>query len=274
MIILVFAVLGLAFGSFINALVWRIHAQEKAKTKQARQKLSITKGRSMCVHCRHELAAKDLVPVMSYIWLQGKCRYCKKPIDDTPLTEVLTPVLFVVSYHWWPLAWTGEAKMLFGFWLVFLVGLIALAKYDLRWFLLPDRVLFPLAYLLVAQVVLQFVLFSGGKDLAIRTIWGFLIGGGIFWLLYQLSDGKWIGGGDVKLGWLLGVLVGGPANSLLLIFIASLLGTAVSLPLLATGKAKRKSHLPFGPFLIAAAIIVQLFGASLVSGYKRQLGLY
>ncbi len=274
MIILVLVVLGLAFGSFINALVWRVHAQEAAKTSAAKRKLAITTGRSMCVHCRHELAAKDLVPIFSWLWLRGKCRYCHKPIDDTPLTEILTPLLFVVSYLWWPLAWTGEGKLLFGFWLVFLVGLIAMAKYDLQWFLLPNRILFPLCYLLAVQLALQFVVYGGGKDLLFRSIYGFLIGGGIFWALYQLSRGKWIGGGDVKLGWFLGVLVGGPANSLLLLFVASLLGTAVSLPLLATGRARRKTHLPFGPFLIGAAVIVQLFGTAFIGWYKRQIGLY
>jgi prepilin signal peptidase PulO-like enzyme (type II secretory pathway) len=98
-----------------------------------------------------------------------------------------------------------------------------------------------------------------------------LVGGGIFYLLFQLSAGKWIGGGDVKLGALLGILVGGPVQSLLLIFVASALGSVISVPLLITGKAKRGTKLPFGPFLIVAAIIVRLFGVSLVAWYKRQI---
>src|SRR5882762_114793 len=107
MIIVVLAILGLCFGSFVNAAVWRIYAQEQVKSKKLQVKkstnLSIVNGRSVCPHCEHELAAKDLMPVFSWLSLGGKCRYCKKPISrQYPLVELLTAVLFVFSYLYWP----------------------------------------------------------------------------------------------------------------------------------------------------------------------------
>src|SRR4051812_7602742 len=103
MIYAILVVLGLCFGSFVNALVWRIHEQaeqgsKKKPNKSYIDKLSIRKGRSMCPHCRHELKALDLLPVVSWLALRGKCRYCGKPISvQYPLVELLTACLFVTS---------------------------------------------------------------------------------------------------------------------------------------------------------------------------------
>jgi prepilin signal peptidase PulO-like enzyme (type II secretory pathway) len=270
LIALLLAMVGLTFGSFVNALVWRLHKQaelkkqkgkKRKKTREAElQKLSILRGRSMCPACHHELAAKDLVPVFSWVWLRGKCRYCGHKIEDSPLVEAITALLFAISYLFWPSELHGLGLMQFCFWLAFLVGFVALAVYDLRWLLLPDKIIFPLVGLAIAELLVSLIFFDAGLQALWASVWGVLIASGIFFVLYQISDGSWIGGGDVKLGLILGILVGGPLNSLLLLFVASLLGTLVSLPLLTTGKAGRKTLIPFGPFLIAAAIIVGLFG--------------
>ncbi|MEX2014368.1 MAG: prepilin peptidase, partial [Candidatus Saccharimonadales bacterium] len=95
---------GLSLGSFINALVWRLWQQEnkKQKTKNDRR-YSILKGRSICPHCKHILQAKDLIPVLSWVLLRGKCRYCNKPISaQYPLVEAGTAALFILSYVFWP----------------------------------------------------------------------------------------------------------------------------------------------------------------------------
>jgi prepilin signal peptidase PulO-like enzyme (type II secretory pathway) len=84
-----------------------------------------------------------------------------------------------------------------------------------------------------------------------------------------VSKGKWIGGGDVKLGWLLGLVVATPAKAFLFIFLASVLGTVFSLPLMASNKLKRDSTIPFGPFLIIAAFLVLLFGSDFLDWYKN-----
>lgn len=144
MIIAVLVVWGLCLGSFVNALVWRLHEQAKKQKKETT--LSITKGRSMCPHCRHNLSWRDLIPVFSWLRLRGKCRYCKKPISGQyPLVELMTATLFVGSYLFWPLDlqavgdWTH-----FGLWLVILTGFMALLVYDLKWMLLPNRIMYPL----------------------------------------------------------------------------------------------------------------------------------
>ena len=310
MVIVILLLLGLCLGSFANAFVWRFHEQSELRrgghkgggeplkpapahrTEKARgaapgaltaEQLSISRGRSMCVHCHHELAARDLIPVVSYVLLRGRCRYCGKPIQDTPLAELLTPLLFVVSYLWWPFGFSQGGLVVFCLWLVFLTGFVILTLYDLRWFELPHLIVLPLIGLAAAQaMIVPLVLHSdagaGGIEAALA---GGVIGGGVFGLIYLLSpkmtfeDGSrgsaWIGEGDITLGTLLGLLVGGPVQALLLIFVASALGTLVALPLLATGRAKGTTHLPFGPFLMAAAVIVLLFGTALVDWYAQLL---
>lgn len=273
MIILVLVALGLILGSFVNALVWRIHEQSKSKkvNKASSINLSITRGRSMCPHCKHALGVKDLVPIFSWILLRGKCRYCKKPISvQYPLVEASTALLFVASYIWWPDSLTGAANVLiFLLWLVLVVGFMALIIYDLKWYLLPNRIIYPLTVIALLQAALSVYVSNTPVATIIDMVLAVLIGGGIFYVLFQASKGKWIGGGDVRLGWLLGLVVATPAGSVLFIFIASLIGTLFSLPLLLSSKLKRTSVIPFGPFLIVGAIIVQLFGQSVINWYQH-----
>ncbi len=226
----------------------------------------------MCVHCGHGLAAKDLVPVLSWITLRGKCRYCHKPIPDNPFSELLTPLLFIVSYAFWPYGFEAKGLMLFAVWLVLLVGFVALCIYDLRWKLLPNRIVFVLMALVLGQVVVE-VFWSGGVDRLLGALWGVLFGAGLFWLLFQLSNGRLIGGGDVKLGVVYGLLLGGPVRSLLCIFLASIFGTLVALPLVLVGKAEKSTKIPFGPYLILATILVYLFGGDIVGWYRAAAGI-
>lgn len=290
LVLLSLAGLGLVLGSFANALVWRLYGQEElrdiiadlmakkpsrtrdkqlAASRETLASLSMSRGRSMCSKCRHPLAAKDLVPVLSWLYLRGRCRYCRQPIEDPPLLEAGLALVFVVSYLVWPLSFNNYGLLAFGLWLVFLTGFAALTLYDLRWYILPDRIVWPLVALAVGQVLLHATVFNGGLVTITTALWGVVIASGIFYVLYQISDGQWIGGGDVKLGLVLGLLVGGPLPALLLIFIASLLGTLASLPLLLRGKLGRKSVIPFGPCLMMAAVIMVLFGGALVDGLTR-----
>lgn len=276
MIIIVLVVVGLCLGSFVNALVWRIHEQEtltsKKSSKKAQNDLSITTGRSMCPNCKHELKAKDLVPLFSWLSLKGKCRYCHKPISwQYPVVELITAILFKISYMFWPVDIVGPQVAVFVIWLILLVGYMALIVYDLKWMILPNRIVYPLSAIAGIMAVIQISISPSPVRALINTVLAVAVGGGIFYLLYQLSDGKWIGGGDVKLGWLLGLVAGTPARSLLIIFLAGLLGSLVSLPLIATGKLKRTTVIPFGPFLIVAAFIVQLSGASILHWYQYTL---
>ncbi len=277
-------VLGLCLGSFVNALVWRLHEQEKGQKSKSKGRkstraqglrpskdLSIIQGRSMCPHCEHELSALDLIPVVSWLTLRGRCRYCPKPISwQYPFVELFTAVLFVFSYLFWPLAWNAPGVVSFSVWLILLTGFVALAVYDLHWMILPNRIIFPLMYMAAGLVI---YLAAEQKDVGILLAAGLsvLIAGGLFYGLFIMSKGRWIGGGDVKLGFLLGLAVQEPAQAFLIIFLASGLGTLVVVPGMALKKVTSKSRIPFGPFLIAGAIIVRLFGAGMIAWYKRQL---
>ena len=286
MVIILFGY-GLIFGSFINALVWRLHEQNKRRPQTARlqskkakqkpqqpaassQQLSILHGRSMCPNCRHTLAAKDLVPVLSWLSLKGRCRYCRKPIAaQYPIVELITGLLFVVFYLGWPFSLSGLHLVWFLYGLVYIVFFVALAVYDFRWFLLPDRLVFPLIAISASQVLLTSV-WQGSLGVLWMPLMGAALYFGLFWLLYQLSDGKWIGGGDVKLALALGLIAGSPLKAMLALFIASLLGTLVSLPQILGGKRGLKQHIPFGPYLLVGAFVVMVWGGRLVSWYTGQ----
>jgi prepilin signal peptidase PulO-like enzyme (type II secretory pathway) len=268
MIIFGLVLLGLCFGSFVNALIWRVHEQNGKKKND--DKLSIAKGRSMCPHCRHELATKDLIPVLSWLSLRGKCRYCGKSIGwQYPVVEISLATLYVASYIWWPVELNGLQIAVFGVWLVLLIGLLALLVYDVRWSLLPNRILYPLGYVAGLMALLAVIDSAHPFRALLNVLLAVIVGGGIFYALFQLSAGKWIGGGDVKLGWLLGLVLMTPGKAFLMIFLAAILGSLVSLPLLLLKRLDRKSTIPFGPFLIVAAIIAQLFGHSIILWYQK-----
>ena len=277
--VLVLILLGLCFGSFANALAWRLYERRKLlergkdkldKKQQAElERLSIVHGRSECPHCHHVLAAKDLVPVASWMMLRGKCRYCKARIDDTPLPELATPLLFVGSYIWWPFALHGVGLFEFGLWLVFLVGFVALAVYDLRWFMLPNEMVFPLIALSVLQVLVVKFGYGGDWRMLVDSALGVLVVAGVFYALFLASNGGWIGGGDVKLGIVLGLLACGAIRGLVLLFIASVSGLLATIPMMLRGEAHRKSMIPFGPFLMLGLVIVVLFGTDIVNWYTQ-----
>jgi len=261
MVVVILFCLGLIFGSFASATVWRIHKQATLKSKvskKERDELSITKGRSMCVHCKHELAAKDLIPLVSWLWLRGRCRYCKQKIDDSPLTEVAMGLLFVLSYTSWPYALSGVGIAVFGVWLAIIITAVILAVYDIRWYLLPNRVVYPFTGFAMIYVVLR-SLQEGSWSIAVSSLIGGVLLFGLFYGLFQVSKGKWIGGGDVKLVLALGLLAGSLLQAALVLFAASLLGTLVSLPDLIR-KRDMGQKVPFGPFLLAGTILIVLYG--------------
>ncbi len=259
MIIFFLILSGLAFGSFVNAFVWRLHSGQ-----------DWVRGRSECSKCHHPLAVKDLVPVFSWLALRGKCRYCHKKITDNPVAELAVPALFVISYLAWP-PLSGQALFDFVFWLIFLVGFVALAMYDLKWFLLPDVIVFPLICLALLQVSGDWLLYDHSWQQLFGPAMGVAAISGVFLVIYAVSKGSWIGFGDVKLGVVLGLLAGGVMEGFFVLLVASLLGTLIALPMVVSGKANRKSHLPFGPLLIAGTIVVQLWGSGMLDWY---LGLF
>ena len=259
LMIAVLSFLGLCLGSFVNALVWRL-----------RNKKDWVKARSQCPSCKHQLAALDLIPVLSWLFLRGLCRYCKKPISvQYPLVELAAAIVFVLSYIYWPHSLQGGQLVLFVTWLACSVGLLALLVYDLKWLLLPNNILYPTLIIAITGKLVYLIGFEPNKPHA-AVMWGLsvLAASGIFWLLFLVSGGKWIGYGDVRLGWLTGTLLQTPVRSLLMIFIASVIGTLLVLPLIGAGKRRLSAKIPYGPFLITATFICLLFGDSIVNWYK------
>jgi len=266
----VLVVIGLACGSFVNALVWRMHEQESSKKKANDPKLSILKGRSMCPDCKHELSTKDLIPVLSWLSANGKCRYCKKPVSwQYPVVELATAALFVHSYVRWPedLSAMGSEVIYFAIWILMLIGLVALFVYDLRWMILPNRIVFPLIGLAIFARSYDFFEDGQDADTLQMAILGALLLGGLFYTIFAVSKGRWIGGGDVKLGIFIGILLG-PILSYLVLLLASLLGSVVILSLIGLKIIKRNQQVPFGPFLIAATYIAMLCGQRIVDWYS------
>jgi prepilin signal peptidase PulO-like enzyme (type II secretory pathway) len=271
MIFLIFLILGLIMGSFLSASVWRLYKQTGLKSELKKNKEnSIIKGRSICPNCKHELAPLDLIPVVSWVMLKGRCRYCHNKIGwQEPLVELASGLAFSFSYFYWPYKFNSEGKILFAFWLVILSLFIILILFDLRWRILPNKIVAVLTAVVAAQVLVKLIFYSGGANTLVNAFWGVVFISGLFYLLYRLSNGRWIGGGDVKLGVALGLLVGGPAEAILVVFGASLLGTVISVPLMALNKLKRTSMIAFGPLLITATTVCYFFGSDIINWYKN-----
>ena len=258
-IIVFLAAIGLAFGSFVGALVWRLHTRK-----------NMTTDRSECEHCHHKLSALDLIPLASWLALKGKCRYCGKPIGwQAPILEVVMAILFVGSYLLWPYALTsGLEWTAFGLWLLYLVGLVALFVYDMRYMLLPNVIMFPLIGLAIVESVLRNLVILGVApiDYANSAVFGMVTIGGLYWVLYTFSKGKWVGYGDVKLGLFMGLALGFQ-RSILALFLANIVGFLIVVPGLLAGKLTRKSRVPFGPFLIVSFVLAFLFGDEIIDWY-------
>lgn len=255
---LILFIVGICLGSFANAAVWRI-----------KHKKDMLLERSECTKCHYKLAWYDLIPVLSWVFLQGKCRKCHKPISaQYPIVELAVGAFFVASLAFWPYGFdTVNHLVQFGIWLSAGVALAILFVYDLRWLILPDRVIFPLIGLGAAMATLLAV----DSDSISYFIFGLLgsvaILSGFYFLLYVISKGKWVGFGDIKLGLALALLLADWQLALLAFFLANLIGTLVFAPALATGKIKRTAHIPFGPFLIAGFVIAGLFGQAIIQWY-------
>jgi prepilin signal peptidase PulO-like enzyme (type II secretory pathway) len=271
--IIILAWLGLALGSFVNALVWRVHEQSK-KRKQKSVNLSIVNGRSICPNCKHVLAWYDLFPVFSWLRLRGRCRYCKKPVSKQyPLVELAQALVFVSSYIWWPGGVHSAGDwVLFITWLATSVGLMALLVYDAHWMLLPNRILYPTFYIALAGRLVYLIGFEPHKGHGL-IMWALsvAVSSGIFWVLFVVSQGKWIGFGDIRLGFITGTLLASPNKSFLMIMLGSLLGTLFILPALILGKKHLASKLPYGPFLIAGTYVALLFSDKILDWYSNFL---
>ncbi len=238
-IILIF-IFGLCVGSFLNVVIYRLQ-----------KKQSVVKPHSYCPRCRHRLFWFDLIPMVSFVILRGSCRYCQKKISwQYPLVEAACGLLFVFF-----LLADGLTPILF-FHLLFSVILLLVFVYDLKYFLIPD------AFILVGAVGAILASIFWGTPVFPQALLGSILGGGFFAFLVLISRGRWMGGGDVKLGFLMGLILGW-SHLLLALFLAFVGGALVGIILILAGKKTLKSAVPFGTFLSVATLVALLFGDKL-----------
>ncbi|MBU1202887.1 prepilin peptidase [Patescibacteria group bacterium] len=254
MIVVFVFIIGLFIGSFLNVVVFRLHRQE-----------SFVKGASKCLFCDHRLYPKDLVPLFSYLYLKGSCRYCRHRFSPQyPLVEFVTALAFVlIFYHFLPqfnfyhLAAVDILKVLN--WWVIVSFLIIIFVYDFKYYLILDKVILPAAlFAFVANLLLGFN--------PLNLLAAALVGGGFFLFQFVVSKGRWIGGGDIRLGALMGFILGWP-HVLTALFLAYILGSIFSIFLLIKGRKDWGDKIPFGTFLTVATFVVMLYGQSLVNWY-------
>ena len=284
--ILIYGVLvlfGLMFGSFAGASVWRLRARqlvedkadgEKVDSKEYKKLLPLTKAkvrddRSRCLNCNHTLAWYDLLPLVSWLSLGGKCRYCRTKIGwFEPIMEISVAAFFVISYALWPVSLdTLTAVVAFGLWLIAGVLLTILFVYDLKWYLLPNTVVFPLVG--VGAVMSALVIFTApnvGQEL-LSVAGAVMILSGLYYILHKVSGGQWVGFGDVKLGLALALILADWQLAFIALFGANLLGCLIVIPGMLSGKLTRTTRVPFGPLLIAGALLAMLCGPWLHEAY-------
>ncbi len=251
------AVVGLAVGSFLNVVTHRVPAGE-----------SVVRPPSRCPSCDHLIEPRDNIPVLSWLLLRGRCRWCSAPIAVRyPIVEATTSVLWALL-TWWGLATPGAAPLL-PLVLTLASAGVALTVIDVDHHRLPNVIVLPL-YPVTALGLVAAGLLSGawnGLPIVIGALlW--LIVVGLPWLL---SGGRGMGMGDVKLAPVLGATLGWWAVSSAVVGLLAAfgLGAVVGIALMATGRAGRKSALPFGPFLLVGALIGLLLGPTLGAWYAE-----
>lgn len=284
---LILAVLGLCLGSFAGAMVWRLRARQLVADKKRGEKVDakeyqrlrplasqpVSSDRSRCLHCGYELRWFDLIPLVSWLRLKGRCRQCQKPIGWLePLIELGLAVFFVASYLLWPMPLDNSLGVaILAVWLTSGVVMAILFAYDTKWYLLPDIVNYLLAGLGVISVTLTAFYSEDVSSILLNALGAVGVLSGLYLLLYLISRGAWVGLGDVKLGLGLGLLVGDWQLALVGLFLANFIGCLIVIPLLLKKKLKRNSRVPFGPLLIAGAVIAKLVGWIVVDFYAFAL---
>ncbi|HHY92668.1 MAG TPA: prepilin peptidase [Firmicutes bacterium] len=236
---LLFLALGLSVGSFLNVVAYRLPRGQ-----------SLLRPRSHCPHCNHGLALRDLVPLLSFLWLRGRCRYCGAPISwRYPVLELVTALYFLSAGTTIPAPGLLVRYLVLGS--IFLVA----AAIDLDTYTLPDS-------LTLGGAALAAMLPPGPRP---AYLLGGLVGWGLLLVVAVVSRGG-MGGGDVKLGLTIGTFVAWP-TVLVALFLAFLLGAVAGIGLVVTKKKKRSDPVPFGPFLAFGALVAGLWGHEFIQWY-------
>lgn len=232
-------IIGVIFGSFGNVLILRIPHGKSAG------------GRSQCMHCKHAIASYDLVPLLSYATLLGKCRHCSKKISiQYPLVELASGLLFIIAVK--TIGALNSTSLVLGLslWLFFVIAII-----DAKTQGIPDVLSAPF-------VLLGFVynLLTTPFDFSAP-----LVAAGFFGFQWIISKGKWIGSGDIILAVGFGFLLVRWEYVLICLFLSYIIGAIIAVALLLTGKKTRADHLAFGPFLAIGTLCTILWGPTILN---------
>lgn len=255
---LIIFIFGLFIGSFLNCVIYRLVLTPKIDSDGLEIKETFLRGRSFCPHCKRTLGWQDLIPILSFFILKSKCRYCQKKISwQYPLVEIATGLLFVLCFLFVPdraLFWSGISCFL-----------IIIFVYDLKHYIIPDKVIFPaigltLIYNLVTSDFIPHTLYFLNPLIAAFGAAGF------FLFIVLFSQGKWMGLGDVKLAFFMGLLLGFP-NILAALFSAFLIGAIIGVGLILAKKKTLGSRVPFGPFLVIGTFIASFWGETIINWY-------
>jgi len=252
LLIIIFTLLGLAVGSFLNVVIDRLPEGK-----------SLLGPASHCDRCQRRLATRDLVPVFSYLLLRGRCRYCGAAIPRrVPLVETATALLFALAFCYYGLSPAFAVIAFYG--CLFLV----IAVIDLNTGLILNKIVFPM--LAVALVIDFLVPPPGifGAFFGAGAVSGLLGGavGFIFLLVPALLSPQGMGMGDVKMAALIGLAAGFPLV-LVAMFAAALSGGLAAIVLLLLRKKGRKATIPFGPYLSLGAMIALVWGLDIIGWY-------
>lgn len=254
-------ILGAVVGSFLNVVINRLKTKESILTK-----------RSHCPFCKKELEWYELVPLISFIIQRGKCKKCNKKISwQYPLIELATGLIFVLILNFQFSIFNEFFNFQFFisavFWLVISCFLIILFVYDLKHYLIPDVIIYPAIVLTFGFRILDLFRASDFEfRIWLNYVLAAVIGGAFFLVIVLISRGKWMGMGDVKIGFLMGLILG-TSNLLAALFLAFLSGAVISIILLIIKKKTLKSEIPFGPFLVGATFIAIFWGDVLINWY-------
>ncbi len=235
-------ILGASIGSFLNVLIYRIP-----------RKIQVSSGRSFCPNCGHKLSFFYLIPILSYIFLKGRCRYCDEKISPLyPIVEILSGLVFLFSFLFF-----GYSLLYLKF-VIFSSVLLVISIIDLQTMEIPDE---PFLFGMFFGIIF-FIL----EKNYVNTLIGVIIPPIIFFLIIVLSKGG-MGGGDFKLSFLFGLYLGFP-KIIPWFFLSFIIGFFPAIYMLLTKKGTRKTPLPFGPFMSLSGIITFLFGNEIIRFYN------
>lgn len=233
--------LGLVVGSFLNCVIYRLEAGKSLK------------GRSFCPQCGHKLSWLDLFPVFSFLFLAGKCRHCGKKISTQyPLVELAGGIIFLLIFSAQSEILSAGQFLNLIFLLYIASVLIVIFVYDLKHYIIPDKVLLPA---IAIALIFNF-----------QDILAGLVAACFFLAIFLISQGRWMGFGDVKLAFLMGLLLG-IGNVVTALFLAFFFGAIISIILIGFYGKNLKSEIPFGPFLILGTFLALLYGKEIISWY-------